>query len=147
MQCPKESPCQEEMQKRQVYLRMEDARRLRSSTLACLASATRLWRRAAYSVWVIVSLNSKAGRRGTYGSILGLLGVATLQGHAVTLVLKTLRSNKALDLWRLGIWLLSFTLWLNLTTDNELANLEKNCQHFEGIGIADVSRSESVYSQ
>jgi len=57
------------------------------------------------------------------GSILGLLSIATLQGHTVTLVLQTLRSNETLDLGGLGVWLLSFTLWLNLTTDNELANI------------------------
>jgi len=57
------------------------------------------------------------------GRILGLLSVATLQGQAVTLVLETLRGNETLDLWGLGVWLLAFTLWLNLTTDNELANI------------------------
>jgi len=38
-------------------------------------------------------------------------------------VLQTLGSNQTLDLWRLGIWLLALTLWLNLTTNNELANI------------------------
>lgn len=41
----------------------------------------------------------------------------------MALVLKPLRSNETLDLGGLGIWLLAFTLWLNLTTDNELADL------------------------
>lgn len=96
----------------------------------------------------IVSLNSKDVGGGTYGSILGLLGVATLQGHTMTLVLKTLGSDKTLDLGCLGIWLLSFTLWLNLTTDNKLANLkEKLSAPHGGIGIAEASRSESVYSR
>jgi len=57
------------------------------------------------------------------GSILGPLSITTLEGKTMTLVLKTLRGNETLDLWGLGIWLLSFTLWLNLTTDNELANI------------------------
>jgi len=57
------------------------------------------------------------------GSILGLLGVAALQCDAVTLVLETLRSNKTLDLGSLGIWLLALALRLNLTTDNELADI------------------------
>jgi len=56
-------------------------------------------------------------------SILGSLSVAALEGEAVTLVLKTLRSNETLDLWCLGVWLLALTLWLNLTTDNELADI------------------------
>jgi len=71
----------------------------------------------------------------TYGSILGLLRVATLEGDAVTLVLKTLWGDQTLDLRSLGVWLLALTLWLNLTTNDELANLkheEKNCQHFWG---------------
>jgi len=57
------------------------------------------------------------------GRILGPLSITTLEGKTMTLVLKTLRGNETLDLWGLGIWLLSFTLWLNLTTDNELANI------------------------
>lgn len=57
------------------------------------------------------------------GSILGLLGVAALQCNAVTLMLETLRSNETLDLGSLGVWLLALTLWLNLTTDNELADI------------------------
>ena len=51
----------------------------------------------------------------------------------MALVLKTLRSNETLDLRGLGVWLLSLALWLNLTTDNELANLKHekiSCQHF-----------------
>jgi len=57
------------------------------------------------------------------GSILGLLRVTALQCDAVTLVLQTLRSNQTLNLWCLGVWLLSLTLWLNLTTDNKLADI------------------------
>jgi len=56
-------------------------------------------------------------------SILGALRVAALECDAVALVLQTLRSNQTLDLWCLGVWLLALTLWLNLTTDNELADL------------------------
>jgi len=55
--------------------------------------------------------------------VLGLLSVAALQGDTVALVLQALRGNKTLDLWCLGVWLLTLTLWLNLTTDNELANI------------------------
>lgn len=63
-------------------------------------------------------------RSRTYGSILGLLRVATLQCDAVTLVLKTLGSNQTLDLGGLGVWLLALTLWLNLTANDELADLK-----------------------
>jgi hypothetical protein len=62
---------------------------------------------------------------GTYGSILGLLGVSALECEAMTLVLEALRSDETLDLGGLGVWLLSLTLGLNLTTDNELADLNR----------------------
>jgi len=62
-------------------------------------------------------------KKSTYSSIFGSLRVATLECDAVTLVLETLRSNQTLDLRSLGIWLLALALWLNLTTDNELADL------------------------
>jgi len=42
----------------------------------------------------------------------------------VALVLQTLGSNQTLDLRGLGVWLLAFTLWLDLSADNELANLK-----------------------
>jgi len=57
------------------------------------------------------------------GSILGLLGATALECDAVALVLQTLGSNQTLDLWCLRVWLLSLALWLNLTTDNKLANI------------------------
>lgn len=60
----------------------------------------------------------------TYGSILALLGVLALECDTVTLVLETLRSDQTLDLGGLGVWLLSLALWLNLTTNDELANLK-----------------------
>jgi len=56
-------------------------------------------------------------------SILGSLRVATLECDTVTLVLETLRSNQTLDLGSLGVWLLALALWLNFTTDNELADI------------------------
>lgn len=59
----------------------------------------------------------------TYGSILGGLGGTALEGHAVTLVLEALGSDQTLDLGGLGVWLLALTLWLHLTTDDELADL------------------------
>ena len=61
--------------------------------------------------------------KSTYSSIFGPFGIAALERDAVTLVLETLRRNQTLDLWCLGVWLFAFTLWLNFTTDNELADL------------------------
>ena len=41
----------------------------------------------------------------------------------MTLVLEALRSDQSLDLGSLGVWLLSLTLGLNLTSNDVLANL------------------------
>jgi hypothetical protein len=60
----------------------------------------------------------------TYGSISGLLGVAALESQAVTLVLEALGGDETLDLGGLGVWLLALALWLDFTTDDELADLE-----------------------
>lgn len=51
--------------------------------------------------------------------------MATLECDSVALVLETLRSDETLDAWGLGVCLgaLLALLWLNLTTDDELANL------------------------
>jgi len=78
---------------------------------------------AAYSFWKIVRAGCGKEGRDTYGSILGLLSIAALECDAVALVLQTLGSNQTLDLRGLGVRLLALTLWLNLTTDNELADL------------------------
>jgi hypothetical protein len=59
----------------------------------------------------------------TYGLILDLLGLATLECDPVTLVLETLGSNQTLDLGSLGVRLLALTLRLNLSSDNVLADL------------------------
>jgi hypothetical protein len=73
---------------------------------------------------VSIAVSGKKGSdRITYGSILGLLGVAALQGQAVALVLEALGGDQALDLRGLGVWLLALALGLDLTTDDELANL------------------------
>jgi hypothetical protein len=62
----------------------------------------------------------------TYGGVLGGLGVAALEGHAVTLVLETLGSDQALDARSLGVGLGTLLLGLDLTTDDELADLFHN---------------------
>lgn len=112
------------VQERPVYLCMLDARRFRRSALADLASVTRLARMAAYSFWIEDQhLLGVWKFEKTYSSILGALRVAALECDTVALVLETLRGDQTLDLWRLGVWLLALTLWLNLTTDDELADL------------------------
>lgn len=56
-------------------------------------------------------------------SVLGSLGLATLECDPVALVLETLRSNETLDARGLGVWLGTLLLWLNFTTDDELADI------------------------
>jgi len=103
---------------------MEEARRLRASAFCALVSETRLARSAAYSFYGGSVYGNRSRSSNTYGSILGLLGVAALECDTVTLVLKTLWGDKTLDLGGLGVWLLTLTLWLNLTTDNKLSDLK-----------------------
>lgn len=59
----------------------------------------------------------------TYGLILDLLGLASLESGAVALVLETLRSHKTLDLGSLGVGLLALALGLDLAANDVLANL------------------------
>lgn len=66
----------------------------------------------------------RVGQRGTYGSILGSLRPAALECEPVALVLQALRSNQTLDLGGLGVGLGALLLGLDLTTDDELADLQ-----------------------
>jgi hypothetical protein len=59
----------------------------------------------------------------TYGGILGIFCSAALKCDAVALMLETLRGDETLDLRSLRVWLRALFLGLNLTTDDELANL------------------------
>lgn len=59
----------------------------------------------------------------TYGLVLDLLGLAALDGKAVTLVLEALGGDKALDAGSLGVRLLALALGLNLTANDVLADL------------------------
>jgi hypothetical protein len=121
---PKQNHDTPKMQsKSRIYFRMEEARRLRASTLAALDSATRLARRAWYSDWNLISICNSHRMESTYSSVLGLLRVTALQCDAVALVLEALRSDQTLDLGRLCVWLLALSLWLNLSSDNELTDL------------------------
>jgi hypothetical protein len=63
-------------------------------------------------------------KRETYGGVLGGLGVAALESHAMTLVLQTLGSNQTLNARSLGVGLGSLLLGLHLTANDKLADLE-----------------------
>lgn len=65
----------------------------------------------------------RSGGSRTYGLILDLFGLTTLECSAVALVLKALRGDQSLDLGRLGVRLLALTLGLNLATDDIFADL------------------------
>jgi len=56
-------------------------------------------------------------------SILGGLGVSSLEGDAMSLVLHALRGDESLDLGGLGVGLCSFLLGRDFTADDELANI------------------------
>ena len=58
-----------------------------------------------------------------YCSILDTLLLPALKRYATALVLQTLRSDKTLDLGGLGVGFLPFTLWLDFTADDELADI------------------------
>ena len=114
----------------QVYLRMDDALRLRRSAFWALASLTRLARIAAYSFYTLLDVRNTKWEKNAYGSILCSLSIAALQCDAVTLVLETLGSNQSLNLRSLGVWLLALTLRLDFTTDNKFADLNFIQQNF-----------------
>jgi len=77
-------------------------------------------------------------------SILCTLSIAALESEAVTLVLKTLGSNQTLDLWCLGVWLLSLALGLNLTTDDELADIVFLGETKESADLGGALRTETL---
>ena len=51
--------------------------------------------------------------------------MTTLECDSVALVLQTLGSNETLDFGSLGVRLLALALGLDLTADDELANLQR----------------------
>lgn len=59
----------------------------------------------------------------TYRGILGGFGLAALESHSVTLVLKTLGGDETLDAGCLGIGFLALALWLDFAADDEFADL------------------------
>ena len=60
----------------------------------------------------------------TYGSVLGSLRAAALECDPVALVLQALGSNQTLDARSLGVGLGTLLLGLDLTADDELADLD-----------------------
>lgn len=82
----------------------------------------------AYSFWamlVIVLIPVRYIPK-TYGSVLGGLGLAALECDPVALVLETLGSDKTLDARSLGVGLGTLSLGLDLTANDELADLDHN---------------------
>ena len=69
----------------------------------------------------------------TYRSILGGFRPATLECDPMTLVLETLGSNETLDAWCLGVRFRALFLRLDLATDDEFADLQR--QNFVSIHI------------
>lgn len=74
--------------------------------------------------WFPTESKSCSCEDSTHGSILGGLGLATLERQSVALVLESLGGNETLNTWGFGVWLLALSLWLNFTTNDEFANLE-----------------------
>ena len=62
----------------------------------------------------------------TYGSVLGSLRAAALECDPVALVLETLGSDETLDARSLGVGLGTLSLGLDLTANDELADLDHN---------------------
>ncbi len=62
-------------------------------------------------------------KKKTYGLVLDLLGLAALEGGAVTLVLETLGGDESLDLGGLGVGGLALALGLDLAANDVLADL------------------------
>jgi len=93
--------------------------------LLCLCLRNTLGEDGGIIILSLVSLSKQSWwrRKITYSLILDLLGLAALQRNTVTLVLEALRSNQSLDPGSLGIWPLSLTLGLNLTSNDVLTDL------------------------
>ena len=68
--------------------------------------------------------------------------MTALECDPVALVLQTLGSDEALDTGSLGVWLLALALWLDFTTDNELADLIKRFNQTQSTnrGLAKMER-------
>jgi hypothetical protein len=60
----------------------------------------------------------------TYSFVLHLLGLSSLERHAVALVLEALGGDQSLDLRGLGVWLLALSLRSDLSPDDVLSDLE-----------------------
>ena len=98
---------------------------LRASLLAVFASPTRLARICAYSLCRTNQLEiwDSQGEDQSYSSVFGSFGLSTLESHAVTLVLQTLRSDETLDARGFFVWFLAFSLGLDFAADDVAADL------------------------
>jgi len=77
-------------------------------------------------------------------SILGRLGVSSLQCNAVSLVLHSLGSNESLDLGGLGVWLGALLLGHDFTSDDEFANIVLLGQAEESSDLGGTLRAKSL---
>jgi hypothetical protein len=77
-------------------------------------------------------------------SFLGGFSTSTLESLLSSLALKSDRGDKTLDLGSLGVGLLLGVLGLNLTTDNELANIISLVQVEELADVVGTLRSETL---
>lgn len=108
---------------------MQTTRPRYDSTFFSLNARTLLAHRACSSLTGIglvgLSLSNTLGKDlgVLVGLVLDLLGLAALEGSAVTLVLETLRGDESLDAGSLGVRRLALTLGLNLSSDNVLADI------------------------
>jgi len=63
----------------------------------------------------------------------------------VSLVLETLRSDESLDLGSFGVWLLAFTFRLNLSSNDELADIIFLVETKESSDFGSTLRTESLW--
>ena len=75
----------------------------------------------------------------TYRSVLGRFRTTTLESHVVTLMLETLRGDETLDTRSFGIWFLPLALRLNLTANDEAADLSQTNQHCSPVQLMETS--------
>lgn len=95
--------------------------RKRRNLLLLHGGSSSLLELRALSLLLVDTLSKELGVLSS--SIPGSLGSLSLDSSKSALALKALRGNETLDLWSLGVGLLIWVLWLNLTADNVLANI------------------------
>lgn len=58
------------------------------------------------------------------GGVFRGFGTSSLECDSVSLVLLALRSDKSLNFGRFGVWLGTFLLWCNFSSDHEFSGYE-----------------------